>query len=55
MRRARERTRPGREIAPRYDHALQTLQELPYDRWRTPDAEGTDFRSFDELRRELEG
>src|SRR5215472_405203 len=63
----------------RYDYALQTLKDLPYDRWRDYDAEdtvrfyalrlrengaikktpqqiiadGTDWRFFDELKREL--
>jgi NitT/TauT family transport system substrate-binding protein len=29
------------EFTPRYDYALQTLQELPYDKWREYDAEDT--------------
>jgi len=63
----------------RYDYALQTLKDLPYDKWRDYDAEdtirfyalrlrengaikrtpqqiiadGTDWRFFDELKREL--
>jgi NitT/TauT family transport system substrate-binding protein len=63
----------------RYDYALQTLRDLPYDKWRDYDAEdtirfyalrlrengaikrtpqqiiadGTDWRFFDELKREL--
>jgi NitT/TauT family transport system substrate-binding protein len=66
-------------FTPRYDYALQTLNEVPYDKWREYDpedtirfyalrlyevgmirsnpqkiiAEGTDFRLFNELRREL--
>ena len=28
-------------FAPRYDYAMQTLSELPYDRWREYDAEDT--------------
>jgi NitT/TauT family transport system substrate-binding protein len=66
-------------FTPRYDYALQTLTEVPYDRWRDYDpedtmrfyalrlrevgliksspqkiiAEGTDWRLFDELKREL--
>ena len=28
-------------FAPRYDYALRTLTELPYDRWREFDAEDT--------------
>ena len=66
-------------FTPRYDYALQTLNEVPYDRWRSYDpedtmrfyalrlrevgliksspqkiiAEGTDWRLFDELKREL--
>jgi NitT/TauT family transport system substrate-binding protein len=28
-------------FTPRYDYALQTLQELPYDKWREYDAEDT--------------
>jgi NitT/TauT family transport system substrate-binding protein len=64
---------------PRYDYALQTLNEVPYDKWREYDAEdtirfyalrlhevgmiqsnpqkiiadGTDWRFFNELKREL--
>ena len=30
-----------RGFAPRYDYALQTLGELPYDRWRDYDPEDT--------------
>jgi NitT/TauT family transport system substrate-binding protein len=30
-----------RGITPRYDYALQTLTELPYDRWREYDPEDT--------------
>jgi NitT/TauT family transport system substrate-binding protein len=66
-------------FAPRYDYALQTLNDVPYDRWREYDpedtlryyalrlyelgmikstpqkiiAENTDWRFFNELRREL--
>jgi len=66
-------------FTPRYDYALQTLKDLPYDRWRDYDAEdtirfyalrlrengaikktpqqiiaeNTDWRFFDELKREL--
>jgi NitT/TauT family transport system substrate-binding protein len=29
------------ELTPRYDYALQTLSELPYDKWREYDAEDT--------------
>jgi NitT/TauT family transport system substrate-binding protein len=65
----------------RYDYALQTMQELPYDRWReynpeetvrfyalrlheagmiksTPQkviAQGTDWRFFNELKKEMKG
>jgi NitT/TauT family transport system substrate-binding protein len=28
-------------FTPRYDYALQTLQEVPYDKWREYDAEDT--------------
>jgi NitT/TauT family transport system substrate-binding protein len=68
-------------FTPRYDYALQTLQELPYNKWReydpedtirfyglrlrearmiksTPNkiiAEGTDWRFFNALKRELKG
>jgi NitT/TauT family transport system substrate-binding protein len=68
-----------RGFANRYDYALQTLEEIPYDRWRDYDpedtlrfyalrlqevgmiksspkrilAEGTDWRFFNELKREL--
>jgi NitT/TauT family transport system substrate-binding protein len=68
-----------RGFAPRYDYALQTLGDVPYDRWREYDpedtlryyalrlheigriksipqgiiAENTDFRFFNELKREL--
>jgi len=66
-------------FTPSYDHALQTLNEVPYDKWREYDAEdtmrfyalrlheigmiksspqkiiadGTDWRFFNELKREL--
>jgi NitT/TauT family transport system substrate-binding protein len=65
----------------RYDHALQTLKDVPFNRWRdydpedtirfyalrlreagmiksTPNrivAEGTDWRFFNELKREMKG
>jgi NitT/TauT family transport system substrate-binding protein len=68
-------------FTPRYDYALQTMQEIPYNRWREYDpedtvrfyalrlheigmikstpqkiiAQGTDWRFFQELRRELKG
>ena len=68
-------------FTPRYDYALQTLKELPYDKWRDYDAEdtmrfyslrlreagmiksnpnkiiadGTNWRFFNELKRELKG
>jgi NitT/TauT family transport system substrate-binding protein len=68
-------------FTPRYDYALQTMQEIPYNRWREYDpedtvrfyalrlheiglikstpqkiiAQGTDWRFFDELKRELKG
>ncbi len=68
-------------FTPRYDYALQTLKEVPYNRWReydpedtirfyslrlreagliksTPNkiiADGTDWRFFNELKRELKG
>jgi NitT/TauT family transport system substrate-binding protein len=70
-----------RGFAPRYDLALQTLNDVPYDRWREYDpedtlryyalrlyelgiikstpqkiiAENTDWRFFNELKRELKG
>jgi NitT/TauT family transport system substrate-binding protein len=66
---------------PRYDYAVQTLQEIPYNRWREYDpedtvrfhalrlqeagmikstpqkiiAQGTDWRFFNELKKELKG
>jgi NitT/TauT family transport system substrate-binding protein len=66
---------------PRYDYALQAIQEIPYNRWRDYDpedtvrffalrlyevgmiksspqkilAQGTDWRFFNELKRELKG
>jgi NitT/TauT family transport system substrate-binding protein len=66
-------------FTPRYDHALQTLTEVPYDKWREYDpedtirfyalrlhevgmvksspqkiiADGTDWRFFNEVKREL--
>ena len=80
----RSRRGPTRRLVdggftPRYDYALQTLQEVPYDKWREYDPEdtmrfyalqlreaglikstpqkiivqGTDFRAFAELEREL--
>ena len=68
-----------RRFTPRYDYALQTLNDVPYDNWREYDAEdtirfyslrlhdagfiksspqkiiaeNTDWRFFDELKREL--
>jgi NitT/TauT family transport system substrate-binding protein len=68
-----------RGFTPRYDYALQTLKDVPYDRWRDYDpedtlrfyalrlhevgmikstpqqiiAENTDWRFFNELKREL--
>jgi NitT/TauT family transport system substrate-binding protein len=68
-----------RGFTPRYDYALQTLSDVPYDRWREYDPEdtirsyalrlyelgiikstpqqiiagGSDWRFFDELKREL--
>jgi NitT/TauT family transport system substrate-binding protein len=70
-----------RGAATNYDYALQTLRELPYNRWREIDptdtvrfwslrlheaglikngpnkiiAQGTDWRFFDELKKELKG
>ena len=43
---ARQAQVPGRQLVdggftPRYDYALQTLSELPYDKWREYDAEDT--------------
>jgi NitT/TauT family transport system substrate-binding protein len=43
---ATERTRVARQIVdggftPRYDYALQTFNEVPYDKWRDWDAEDT--------------
>jgi NitT/TauT family transport system substrate-binding protein len=43
---ASEPARAARQLVdggftPRYDHALQTLSELPYDKWRQFDAEDT--------------
>jgi NitT/TauT family transport system substrate-binding protein len=74
---ARRLVDPG--FAPRYDYALQTINDVPYDRWREYDpedsirfyalrlreiglikstpqkviAENTDWRFFNELKREL--
>jgi NitT/TauT family transport system substrate-binding protein len=68
-------------FTPRYDYALQTMQEMPYNRWREYDPEdtvrfyalrlheiglikstpqkiitqGTDWRFFNELKKELKG
>jgi NitT/TauT family transport system substrate-binding protein len=68
-------------FTPRYDYALQTMQEVPYNRWREYDpedtvrfyalrlheiglikstpqkiiAQGTDWRFFNELKKELKG
>jgi NitT/TauT family transport system substrate-binding protein len=70
-----------RGFTPRYDYALQTMQEIPYNRWREYDpedtvrfyalrlheigliksipqkiiAQGTDWRFFNELKKELKG
>jgi NitT/TauT family transport system substrate-binding protein len=70
-----------RGFTPRYDYALQAMQEIPYNRWREYDpedavrfyalrlheiglikatpqkiiAQGTDWRFFNELKRELKG
>ena len=70
-----------RGFAPRYDYALKTLNEVPYNRWREYDpedtvrfyslrlheagmiksapnkiiADGTDWRCFKDLKRELKG
>jgi NitT/TauT family transport system substrate-binding protein len=81
---ALEPERAARGIADRgysYDYALQTLKDIPYDKWRDYDAEdtvrfyslrlhearmiksspskiiaqGTDWRSFTELKKELKG
>jgi NitT/TauT family transport system substrate-binding protein len=68
-------------FTPRYDYALQTMQEIPYNRWREYDpedtvrfyalrmheigiikstpqkliAQGTNWRFFNELKKELKG
>jgi NitT/TauT family transport system substrate-binding protein len=68
-------------FTPRYDYALQTLQEIPYNRWREYDpedtvrfyalrlheiglikstpqkliAQGSDWRFFNELKKEIKG
>jgi NitT/TauT family transport system substrate-binding protein len=68
-------------FTPRYDYALQTMQEVPYDKWREYDpedtvrfyalrlqeagmiksspqkilAQGTDWRFFNELKKEMKG
>jgi NitT/TauT family transport system substrate-binding protein len=68
-------------FTPRYDYALQTMKDVPYDKWRVYDpadtvrfyalrlyeagmiksgpqkilAQGTDWRFFNELRKELKG
>ena len=68
-------------FTPRYDYALQTMQEIPYNRWREYDpedtvrfyalrlheiglikstpqkiiAQGTDWRFFNEIKKELKG
>jgi NitT/TauT family transport system substrate-binding protein len=68
-------------FTPRYDYALQTMQEIPYNHWREYDpedtvrfyalrlqeagmikhtpqqiiAQGTDWRFFNELKKELKG
>jgi NitT/TauT family transport system substrate-binding protein len=70
-----------REISKNYDYALQTMKDLPYNRWRELDptdavrfwslrlheaglikngpnkiiAQGTDWRFFNELKKELKG
>ena len=70
-----------RGFTPRYDYALQTMQELPYNRWReynpedtvrfyalrlheagmitsSPEkiiAQGTNWRFFNELKKEIKG
>jgi NitT/TauT family transport system substrate-binding protein len=70
-----------RGFTPRYDYALQAMQEIPYNRWREYDpedtvrfyalrlheiglikstpqkiiAQGTDWRFFNELKKELKG
>jgi NitT/TauT family transport system substrate-binding protein len=75
------RTIVERGFTDRYDYALQTLSDVPYDKWREYDpedtirfytlrlretgfiksspqkiiAENTDWRFFDELKRELKG
>jgi len=71
----------GKGYTPRYDYALQTMQEIPYNRWREYDPEdtvrfyalrlheigmikstpqkiitqGTDWRFFNELKKEMKG
>ena len=70
-----------RKSTPRFDYALQAMQEIPYNRWREYDpedtvrfyalrlheagmiksspqkiiAEGTDWRFFNELKKEMKG
>jgi NitT/TauT family transport system substrate-binding protein len=70
-----------RGFTPRYDYAFQTMQEIPYNRWREYDpedtvrfyalrlheigmikstpqkiiAQGTDWRFFNELKKEMKG
>ena len=70
-----------RKSTPRYDYALQAMQEIPYNRWREYDpedtvrfyalrlheagmiksspqkliAEGTDWRFFNALKKEMKG
>jgi NitT/TauT family transport system substrate-binding protein len=70
-----------RGFTPRYDYAVQTMQEIPYNRWREYDpedtvrfyalrlheiglikstpqkiiAQGTDWRFFNEIKKELKG
>jgi NitT/TauT family transport system substrate-binding protein len=70
-----------RGFTPRYDYAVQVMNEVPYGRWREYDpadavrfyslrlheagliklspqkilAQGTDWRFFNELKRELKG
>jgi NitT/TauT family transport system substrate-binding protein len=54
---ATEPTRVARQIVdggftPRYDYALQTFNEVPYDKWREYDAEDT-VRFYALLMREV--
>jgi NitT/TauT family transport system substrate-binding protein len=69
------------DFTPRYDYALQTMKDVPYNKWRVYDpedsmrfyalrlreagmikstpqrliAEGTDWRFFNDLKKELKG